>query len=215
MRRQPRLPGKQLPPVLMKIVAGDDHMGVQSVLADDRSGKQQIFTGVKGFFLGIDPLRRNAHGNQLAGGAAALGIRLIAAVQPAGGDAYRVGMGEKIRIGGFDASAQHHAGAAVIDLTTQQHHRLRRIRSVGGAIGGGKAHDGKNRQRHSQHNADAGGQNTLQPFGKTAEKVGKKATPRRQQQQCRRPEHADMAYANAQRHKEIGGAQQGKDAENG
>ena len=198
----------------MKIIAGDNYMGIQPILPDDIRGEQQVLPRVKGLLLGVDPFRGNTHGHQLTGGAAALRHRLIAVVPSAGGDADRVGMGGQVFIGGFDAVLQHHAGAAIVHLTPQQHHSIRRI-IAGGPVGGGKAHNSQHRQRHGQHQPHAGQQHRLQPFGKAAEEAGEEAPSRRQQQQRRRPEHADMAYADGQRHQEIDRSQQRERAKDG
>ena len=189
-------------------------MSIQPILPDDIRGEQQVLPRVEGLLLGVDPLRGDAHGNQLTGGAAALRHRLAAAVQSTGGDAHRVGMGGQICVGGFDAALQHHAGTAVVHLTSQQHHRFRRVID-GGPVSGGKAHNGQHRQRHGQHQPHAGQQHRFQPFGKAAEKAGEEAPGRRQQQQRRRPEHTDMAYADGQRHQEIDRSQQRERAKDG
>ena len=78
------LSGKQLAPQLVKIIAGNGHMGVQSMLTDDGGGELKVLPGVEGFFLGIDAFRSDAHGDQLPGGAAGLGKGLAVSVQSAG-----------------------------------------------------------------------------------------------------------------------------------
>ena len=189
-------------------------MGVQAVVPDDGRGELQVLPGVKGLLLGVDPLRGDAHIDQLPPGAGALRHRLIAVVPSTGGDADRVRMGGQIRVGGLDAALQHHAGLPVIDLTAQQHHRARRV-ILRGTVSRGQAHDGQYRDGHRQHHADAGDEDGLQPFGKALEKAGEEATCRRQQQQRRRPEHADVVDADGQGHQEIDRSQQGEGAKDG
>ena len=43
------LPGKQLPPQLVKIIAGNGHMGVQPVFPNDGGGELKVLPGVEGF----------------------------------------------------------------------------------------------------------------------------------------------------------------------